>query len=176
MYYFFSSWGVAYSFIISWVVIVAGGWPRSKKLLFIVIYYCYVKISCTEIESLSLALCKCASKCTLNKNIESFLPLNCWLIHAHLAPNITWVRDILFSLPLHTERSTKRKCCNTIPYCNEPQCSIATKYICGKSNILFPRFRYLVAINSYLLQWSWKILQPTKTMAIATNYCIALEI
>ena len=102
MYYFFSSWGVAYSFIISWVVIVAGGWPRSKKLLFIVIYYWYVKISCTEIESLCLALCKCASKCTLNKNIESFLPLNCWLIHAHLAPNITFFLGTAPNTTWHT--------------------------------------------------------------------------
>jgi hypothetical protein len=53
---------------------------------------------------------------------------------------------------------------------------IATKHTCGNNNILLHRFWYLIAINSYILQWSWEILQPTKNVAIATNYYIVLEI
>jgi hypothetical protein len=68
--FFFSSWGVVFSFIIAWAVIFAWGWPRSKKLLFIVIYYCSL-------------------------NLSHVWKLNCYiLICANVPQNVLWTKSL----------------------------------------------------------------------------------
>jgi len=108
--FFFSSWGVAYSFIIAWAVIFAWSWPRSKKILFIVIYYCSVNlISCMEIKLLFWFVQMCP---------KTYFEKNHWILFA--------TQLLIYLGASNSYYHMTYWWCNTIPYCNE-SCSVATK-------------------------------------------------